>query len=54
MRICDRVLFLNNAAAEEIGTHAQLMESGKGYARMYAIQSHYYQSSAIDGMEAAR
>jgi ABC-type multidrug transport system fused ATPase/permease subunit len=51
-RFCDRVVYLNNAVAEELGTHEELMENGKGYARMYEIQSQYYKSGSMDGREA--
>jgi hypothetical protein len=33
--------------AEEIGTHDDLMKSNKGYAQMFEIQSHYYNSGEI-------
>ena len=52
-RFCDRVVYLNNATAEEIGTHEELMKNGKGYAHMFEIQSHYYKSGNLEEMEVA-
>lgn len=54
-RFCDRVVYLNNAHAEEIGTHDELMKNGGGYAHMFEVQSHYYKSGNLDetGLEAA-
>ncbi|MDR0964825.1 MAG: ABC transporter ATP-binding protein/permease [Clostridium sp.] len=50
-RFCDRVIYLNHSVAEEVGTHAQLMKNGKGYAHMFEIQSHYYQNGSFEGIE---
>jgi ABC-type multidrug transport system fused ATPase/permease subunit len=52
-RFCDRVVYLNNAIAEEIGTHEELMKNGESYAHMFEIQSHYYKSGDLEEMEAA-
>lgn len=52
-RFCDRVVYLNNATAEEIGTHEELMKNGESYARMFEIQSHYYKRGNLEEMEAA-
>lgn len=42
-RFCDRILFLENGKIVEDGTHEQLLERGGAYAKMYEIQSRYYQ-----------
>jgi ABC-type multidrug transport system fused ATPase/permease subunit len=41
-RFCDRIIFLKNGKAVEIGSHAELMQKGGEYANMFEIQSHYY------------
>jgi ABC-type multidrug transport system fused ATPase/permease subunit len=41
-RFCDRIIYLNNGQAEEVGTHDELMALDGGYAHMYEVQSHYY------------
>ena len=42
-RFCDRILFLENGKITEEGTHSELMKKGGSYAKMYELQSHYYQ-----------
>ena len=49
---CDRVVYLNDAKVEEIGSHEELIKNGKGYAHMFEIQSHYYKSGSLEEMEA--
>jgi len=39
---CDRILFINKGTIAEMGSHKELMEIGGEYARMFKIQSHYY------------
>jgi len=41
-RFCDRIIFLNEGKAAEIGSHAELIQKGGEYANMFEIQSHYY------------
>lgn len=47
-RFCDRILFLENGEIAETGTHDQLIVAGGKYARMFGIQSHYYQEEDHD------
>ena len=42
-RFCDKIVFLKDGRNAECGTHTELMELGGEYARMYEVQSHYYQ-----------
>jgi len=41
-RFCDRIVFMKDGRAAEIGSHTELMQSGGDYANMFEIQSHYY------------
>lgn len=51
-RFCDRVLFLENGAIAEEGTHESLLEQRGKYFELYEIQSAYYrQQSAGEGLE---
>ena len=43
-RFCDRVIFLQNGAVLEMGTHDELLQKGGEYAKMYEVQSHYYRT----------
>ena len=42
-RFCDRILFLKDGRIAEKGTHQQLLEKNGEYARLFAVQSRYYQ-----------
>lgn len=42
-RFCDRICFLKDGQITESGTHEELLSQGREYARMFEIQSHYYQ-----------
>lgn len=41
-RFCDRVLFLENGAIVEEGTHDELVRAGGKYAELFALQSSWY------------
>lgn len=41
-RFCDRIIFLENGAVAEIGSHEELMKNGGRYKEMFDIQSRYY------------
>ena len=42
-RFCNRILFLKDGRIAEEGTHQQLLEKNGEYARLFAVQSRYYQ-----------
>lgn len=41
-RFCDRILYLEDGAILEEGTHDALMQKGGKYASLFAVQSQYY------------
>ncbi len=41
-RFCDRVVYMENGCAAEIGTHFGLLEQGGKYADLFQLQSSYY------------
>ena len=52
-RFCDRILFMENGSVLEEGSHEQLLASGGAYARLFGIQSRYYQKECM-GQEVQR
>ena len=42
-RFCDRILFLADGAIQEEGTHSQLLALEGEYAKLFEVQSCYYQ-----------
>lgn len=42
-RFCDRIIFIADGHITEEGTHDQLLARGGAYARLFEIQSRYYQ-----------
>lgn len=42
-RFCDKIVFLSGGRIAEQGTHGELLALGGEYAKMYEIQSQYYQ-----------
>ena len=45
-RFCDRIIFLADGRIAEEGTHWELLEQGGQYAKLYEVQSRYYQEGA--------
>lgn len=46
-RFCDRIIFLAHGKIAEEGTHDTLMTQGGEYAKLFAIQSKYYQEGSV-------
>jgi ATP-binding cassette, subfamily B, bacterial len=44
-RFCNKIFMINDGVIIESGTHLHLMQNNGEYAKMYKIQSHYYNSS---------
>ena len=42
-RFCDRIIFVADGHITEEGTHDQLLARGGAYARLFEVQSRYYQ-----------
>ncbi len=42
-RFCDRILFLAEGTVQEEGTHNELLAQGGEYAKLFEVQSRYYQ-----------
>lgn len=47
----NRIFFLKEGTVVEDGTHEELMERGGEYAKLYEVQSHYYNEGAEEGGE---
>ncbi len=44
-RFCDRILLMENGEIAEEGTHESLLKQGGSYARLFSLQSKYYQQA---------
>ena len=42
-RFCDRIIFLADGEIMEEGTHEELLKRGGEYAKLFEVQSRYYQ-----------
>lgn len=42
-RFCDRILYLEHGRIAEEGSHQSLLDLGGGYAKLFEVQSRYYQ-----------
>jgi ATP-binding cassette subfamily B protein len=47
-RFCDRIVYLENGAIEEIGTHDELVKNHQKYEEMFEIQAKYYREGGND------
>ncbi len=47
-RFCDRILFLENGAITEMGTHEELIKLNQKYADLFNVQSKYYKEGGHD------
>ncbi len=47
-RFCNRIVFLHEGVAAEVGTHDQLLRLGGEYAKMFEMQSHYYKEGGVE------
>lgn len=50
-RFCDRIILLDGGSICEEGTHQSLLEAGGKYAKLYGVQSKYYQEGDADNGE---
>lgn len=48
-RFCDRVVFVKDGRAAEVGTHEELIRLGGDYARLFEVQARYYKDGNIRG-----
>lgn len=46
-RLCDRVMVLQGGQLIELGTHDELLAAGGEYARLWALQSQWYQRAPV-------
>lgn len=49
-RFCDRVVYVADGKAAEVGTHDELIKLGGGYAKLFEIQARYYREGDVREM----
>ena len=47
-KFCDRIILIGAGGIAEMGTHEELMETGKEYAHLYEVQSRYYTEGGME------
>lgn len=47
-RFCDRIILIDGGKIAEEGTHKSLLEKNGIYAKMFSLQSRYYQERVVD------
>ena len=47
-QFCDRIILIDGGKIAEEGTHQSLLEKGGIYAKMFSLQSRYYQEKVVD------
>ena len=47
-KFCDRIIYYENGQVKEDGTHDELMKKNGAYAKMFEIQSQYYNEKGGD------
>ena len=50
-RFCDRIIMIENGKVTEEGTHVELMEQGGKYAKLFELQSSYYNDKEVQTNE---
>ena len=50
-RFCDRILFIADGGIAEEGTHKELLAKGGAYAKLFEVQSRYYQEGGVQDEE---
>ncbi len=49
-RFCDRIVYVADGKAAEVGTHDELIRLGGGYAELFEIQARYYREGDVREM----
>lgn len=53
-RFCDRIILIDDGMIKEEGTHEELLKKNGEYAKLYAVQSKYYNDEKREGEEDER
>lgn len=53
-RFCDRIILIDDGMIKEEGTHEELLKKNGEYAKLYAVQSKYYDDEKSEGEEDER